>query len=107
LREIFKEIEEWDSAYGWAFRKDYRYLSYVAHGTLPSLVENYGQGIASAHDDRQVPEILLAGCSYALIGATVWNQVYQLIPDSRLQELGEGVMTRSRRGNPSDDQPEQ
>jgi hypothetical protein len=98
---------EWNPAQGWAFRKVYRYLSYVAHGTPPSLVENYGRGIISAHDDRQVPEILLVGCSYALLGATVWNEVYRLIPDGPLQELAEGVTARSRRGNSPDDQSEQ
>lgn len=105
FRDIFKEIDGWNSEYAAAFRKDYRYLSYVAHGTPPSLVANYGKGIVSAHDDRQVPEILLVGCSYALIGATAWNRLYQLASDARLQELAHDVALRSRRKEPLPNEP--
>lgn len=98
--DIFAELEARDHNEGLptgAWRKDYRYLSNVAHGCPPSLVHSYGQPLISVHDDSQVPAILLAGSSYALLCAAVWSEVTPLIPDAQLLALAEeiaGIATR-------------
>jgi hypothetical protein len=97
--EIFSELESQDQGEGLpagAWRKDYRYVSNVAHGSPPSLVHSYGQLIIPVHDDRQVPGILSAGSSYALLCAVVWNEVTRLIPDAQLLVLAEEISSIGR-----------
>jgi hypothetical protein len=95
--EIFSELESRDQLPAGAWRNDYRYLSNVAHGCPPSLVHSYGQPIIPVHDDRQVPAILVAGSSYALLCAMVWNEVTRLIPDAQLSALAQEITEMSRR----------
>ena len=84
-----------------AWNDDYRYLSNVAHGSPPALVHSYGQPIVPLHDDRQVPAILLAGASYALLCAMVWNEVVRCIPDAELFAIADDIGKLSpRRAGP-------
>lgn len=95
--DIFTELEaRYSPLPVGAWRKDYGYLSNVAHGSPPSLVHSYGQSIVAVHDDSQVPAILVAGSSYALLCAMVWNEVTRLIPEADLLAFAEEISGRPR-----------
>ena len=88
FRSMLQEI-----GYVSTYELDYRVLSSIAHGTPPSLVQDYAQSVVPLHSDTFVPVVLVFASRYYLAVAGQWNDTFRLI---NLGEL-EGLISRVAR----------
>ena len=88
--QIFDAIEKSERDAGGPvgeYRDTYSYLSNVAHGSPPSLVHSYSGGTIQVHDSRLVGQMLIFGTLYVLSTASVWNDIYHIIPTTQFDQL--------------------
>jgi hypothetical protein len=69
------------------YRKDYSFLSEIAHGKPPMLVPTYANALISVHDDSLIPAVLKATLRFAVASAKIWNSVFGLADASELDRL--------------------
>jgi hypothetical protein len=94
--QIFDALEESDTEAGHSvggYRDTYRYLSNVAHGSPPSLVHSYSSATVQIHDGRFVSDMLIFGTLYALATASIWNDIYEVIPQAEFAAVQQAALS--------------
>lgn len=82
VRSMFEEIGQPET-----YEQDYSLLSRIAHGTPPSLVQDYAQPIVPLRDDTFVPMVLVFASRYYLATAGQWNRLFRLVDEGALASL--------------------
>ena len=82
FKSMFEEIGHLTT-----YEQDYSLLSSIAHGTPPSLVRDYAQGVVALRPDTFVPVVLVFASRYYLASADQWNGVFHLVEPATLTSL--------------------
>ncbi len=82
FRSMFHEIGHVST-----YEHDYSLLSSIAHGTPPSLVQDYAQSIVTLRSDTFVDVMLVFATRYYLAVAGQWNESFRLIDSGELVGL--------------------
>ena len=69
------------------YEEGYSLLSSIAHGTPPSLVQDYTQPVVTLHSDAFVPMMLVFASRYYLAVVGQWNDIFRLIDPDELEAL--------------------
>ena len=69
------------------YEEDYSLLSGIAHGTPPSLVQDYAQPVVGLRSDIFVPVMLVFASRYYLAVVGQWNNLFSLVSLGKLEEL--------------------
>ena len=84
FKSMFQEVGSLST-----YEEDYSLLSGIAHGTPPSLVQDYAQPVVALRSDIFVPVMLVFASRYYLAVVGQWNNLFSLVSPSKLEELVE------------------
>jgi hypothetical protein len=76
-----------------SYEVDYRFLSNAAHSSAAGAMFGVHDGLVQITDDRFVTPILVYGTRYALAVTEVWDAHFELVDNSKMEELRKLTLT--------------
>jgi hypothetical protein len=86
-KDMFDEVGAED-----LYSQDYSYLSARAHGSAEDLIVLFSHQTIKIHRHDHAWILLKFGSRYLMIALAMWNNIFQIVPDSEIESLRRAVV---------------